>query len=93
MYKVGINGVEKEVEAHGMSVESGTIIFFEDENHLTSKLVVASGKWDYLEVVGDSQSMQVRPQEPKPIKPEHPAVVEVREEEAEQLKNDAAEGV
>ena len=53
MYKVGINGVEKEVEAHGMSVESGTIIFFEDEDRLTSKLVVAAGKWDYFEVVGD----------------------------------------
>lgn len=67
MYKVGINGSVKEVEAVGMTIESGTIIFFEDDKNETSRMIVASGKWDYLEVDGESPALSIRPRTPAPI--------------------------
>jgi hypothetical protein len=60
MYKVTINGNEKEVQAQGLTIDKGTIIFFCDKECTQSKLVVNSGKWDSIEVVGDSDALQIR---------------------------------
>jgi len=77
MYKVSINGVEKEVEAKGVSVDKGTIIFFCDEECTKSKFVVNAGQWESIEVAGDSEPLMVRAQQPV----QHEAVVEAPEVE------------
>lgn len=68
MYIVSIRGVEKKVDAKGVAVENGNIIFFCDEECVHSKFVVATGKWDSIEVEGDSDPLQIKrpvPQEKK----------------------------
>ena len=82
MYKISIGGVVKEVSAAAMTVESGTIIFFEDETHKTSRLIVASGKWDYIEVGEDSPVMCVGPRTPAPVPEEFDAELGLPEDGA-----------
>ena len=67
MYKVGISGKELDVEAAGMTVESVTLIFFDDDKNEASRMIVASGKCDYLKVDGDSTPLSIRPRTPAPI--------------------------
>lgn len=101
MYKVGINGVEKEIEAAGMTVDNGTILFIKEDGQPGVNCVVPAGKWDYLEVGEGSDALQIRqtsgvPQdqqagsgeEVREAQQEHPAVAKAREEEAQQLKQD-----
>ncbi len=60
MYKVSIGGVVREIECKGVSVEGGNILFFCDDACTKSKFVVAAGKWESLEVLGDSDALQIR---------------------------------
>jgi len=99
MYKVAIGGKEREVEATGISVENGTIVFFHDEDCKLSRFVVAAGKWDSLEVLGDSDALQIRPPAQVSVQPEAGSSGEVCEghqeeaKEQEVLEGDAAEGI
>lgn len=81
MYKVSIKGVEKEIEAEGVSVDKGTIIFFCDKECTLSKFVVNAGQWEYIEVIGDSDALCVRAAQPQ-VQAEAPQVV-VAEPEVE----------
>jgi len=60
MYVVSINGKKEEVEAKGLTVESGMLIFFSNEECTESNFIVTAGKWDYIEVKGDSTPLVVR---------------------------------
>ncbi len=68
MYRIKIDGKEKDIDSTGITIENGMVIFFYDEACTKSKFVVAPGKWDSLEVMGDSQPIQIqRPASEKPI--------------------------
>ena len=59
MYKVTINGIEREIEAKGLTVDNGTLIFFSNEEQTQSRIIVAAGKWDSLEVMEESNALQI----------------------------------
>jgi len=59
MYKVTINGIEKTIEAKGITVESGTLVFFINKECTQSHFIVPAGKWDALEVLEGSNALQI----------------------------------
>ena len=59
MYVVTINGKEKEVQAEGLTVDKGTIVFYHDTEGTSSKFIVNAGQWESLEVKGDSNAIQI----------------------------------
>ena len=77
MYRVTINGKKKEIEAEGLSIENGTLLFFSDKANSQIIYVISAGKWDSLEVLEGSEPLQMRkgaPVQPKAIEPaEEPA--------------------
>ena len=72
MYVVSVNGKEVEVEAKGLTVESGMLIFFADEASTESNFIVTPGKWDYIKVKDGSLPIRIR-------KPAEAPVVEEKE--------------
>jgi hypothetical protein len=64
MYIVTVNGIDHRVEAKGLSVEQGTLIFYCDDNSTQSRMVVPSGKWEMLKVSEESDALQVKKSTP-----------------------------
>ncbi len=77
MYRISINGREKEIKAEGLTMENGVILFFIDKECTKSKMIVASGEWEYLEVGEDSDAIQVRRPAQVPVQPEAESSEEV----------------
>ena len=60
MYKVTINSTVKEIAAEGISIENGNILFYSDTAKGLVTTIISSGRWDALEIMGDSEPLQVR---------------------------------
>ena len=60
MYLVTVNAVEHKVDAKGVSIESGTLIFYSDEACTQSRLIVVAGKWEMLKVGEESSALQIQ---------------------------------
>jgi len=87
MYELMINGVKEKVEAEGVTVEQGNLLFYCDKVKGLVNLIVQTGKWDSLRVCEGSDYLVIsRPQEaPLPA-----AEVKKVQEPGE---NDAGDGV
>ena len=79
MYKVTINGVEKEVSANGMTVDGGTLIFYCNPEQTQSRLIVAAGKWDSLEVMEESNALHIEKTKKLPEVQEAPSGEAIRQ--------------
>ena len=60
MYRVLISGVERDIEAEGVSIDQGTILFFADKEESKVNCVIPNGKWEKFQVMGGSDALQIR---------------------------------
>jgi len=65
-----INDKEIEIEAAGINIDNGSILFFSDESCTKISRVVAGGQWQSLEVCEGSDQLETRQpisEEPAPL--------------------------
>lgn len=104
MYKVWFNGDVKELEAEGIRINSGSLLFVAKDG---IRHVIPAGKWDHLEIGEGSNALQIESPAQVPVQSEpgasegvpaedakeQEAAGEGQAEEQEVLEGDAAAGV
>ncbi len=92
MFTVSINGTEKEIEAKGLTIEGGSILFFCDVEKGLVDQVIASGKWDYLKVGRNSDPLQINRGTQAPVQTEAESSKEAQQaEEGENQEKESKE--
>lgn len=65
MYEVTIDKETVKIEATGVSVESGNILFFSDDKCTQVRELIPSGKWTRLKVLEGSAPLYLARAQPK----------------------------
>ena len=66
MYTVTMNGKEYKIDAKGVEIEQGTILFYSNKECTECRTIVHSGKWDRLTVEDSSTSLIVQRRQEEP---------------------------